>query len=308
MTFRRLLSTVAVVGICLDHAPVQAFSQPSYYARDAALGGGGGRWFTGTAVDGYTCAVCHTGEGSWTLHVEGLPAEGYVPGTRYDVRITWPEFTARADLLRAQMPLTANSGAVGAGPELAGPDMSMLAELTTSQGETAGQLEMDYQDIAAEERRDEWCLHLEGVPASQLFDTGSPAPDQPTLSCAPTAPGQRCVLAVQVCGARMLRFGWVAPEQPVSPVWFNAGMVATEALNADSSHDAVTFVRQPIYPAASAGERYVEQIDHGCTLSGPRRRAPSAQAYLICAAMFCAWLRNRNRSRKSNGGHSYARP
>jgi hypothetical protein len=163
---------------------------------------------------------------------------------------------------------------------------------------------MDYQDIADEARRDEWCLHLDGVPASQLFDTKSATPDQPSIDCTPAMPGQRCVLAVQVCGASTLRFGWVAPDASTGPVWFSAGMVATEALNADSSDDTVTFVRHPIYPAASAGARYVSQIDHGCSVAGVGSTRPFAAHSCGLLGVFLEALRRRARRRSRGRGTS----
>jgi hypothetical protein len=302
MTTRSILQFGITAALSLCCAQVWAFSQPSYYMRAPGMGGGGGRWFTGTPADGYNCAVCHTGEGSWTLHVEGLPETGYVPGTRYDVRITWPEFTARAHAIHAAMPLGASTQAPGMGPELAGPDMSMLAELTNAQGAAAGRVEMDYEDIGNEARRDEWCQHLDGVPASQLFDTSSATPDQPSISCTPTSPKQRCVLAVQVCGASTLRFGWVAPDAATGPVWFNAGMVATEALNADSSNDTVTFVRRPIYPASSADAQYVSQIDHGCSVVRPGSGLASLWGKAALIGLLCGVFTVRSKRRRSRGG------
>jgi hypothetical protein len=179
---------------------------------------------------------------------------------------------------------------------LAGPDMSVIAELTNADGFAAGRLEMDYDGIASETRRDEWCMHLDGVPASQLFDTSAAALDQPNVSCSATLPKQRCVLAVQVCGARTLRFGWVAPQVATGPVWFNAAMVATEALNADPTQDAVTFVRHPIYPLGSAAKDYVSQIDHGCSVALPRRPR-FARGQLSALLGMLAMLRLVRRSR-----------
>lgn len=52
-------------------------------------GGGGGRYFTGSPADGYTCEVCHTGPGAMPVKFNGLP-EAYVPGLVYEVVMQWP--------------------------------------------------------------------------------------------------------------------------------------------------------------------------------------------------------------------------
>jgi hypothetical protein len=52
-------------------------------------GGGGGRFFTGSTSDGYTCAVCHRGGIAPTLQLRGLPEREFMPGTTYDVELVW---------------------------------------------------------------------------------------------------------------------------------------------------------------------------------------------------------------------------
>ncbi|MEE9384391.1 MAG: hypothetical protein V3V08_13385 [Nannocystaceae bacterium] len=52
---------------------LRAFSEPSSYADPTPEGGGGGRWFTGSVADRYTCDVCH---GSAPLD---LAVEAYFP-------------------------------------------------------------------------------------------------------------------------------------------------------------------------------------------------------------------------------------
>lgn len=81
-------------------ASAQAFSGPDMYAVDADTGGGGGRFFTGSALDGYSCKVCHRGGPTPSIHVAGLPLDGYVPGQKYEVKITWanPEISHALNL------------------------------------------------------------------------------------------------------------------------------------------------------------------------------------------------------------------
>lgn len=78
---------------------VHAYSNPEFYGTEVAMGGGGGRWFTGSSADGYGCDVCHAGGTGPDLAIAGLPVEGFTPGGRYQITIRWP--------LEAQLALVA---------------------------------------------------------------------------------------------------------------------------------------------------------------------------------------------------------
>jgi hypothetical protein len=79
------------IGVCLQlPAPARAFSDPQAYADPVDLGGGAGRWFTGSSADGYGCDVCHTGAAGADLTISGLPIAGFVSGRSYEVTVTWP--------------------------------------------------------------------------------------------------------------------------------------------------------------------------------------------------------------------------
>jgi hypothetical protein len=71
-------------------APASAFSDPLKFGLISIAGGGGGRYFTGSPADGYTCKVCHEGGAEPKLTVLGLPLVGYHPGLRYEVTLSWP--------------------------------------------------------------------------------------------------------------------------------------------------------------------------------------------------------------------------
>ncbi len=86
----RIATTVLLIS---GGARAYAYSDPSRYAQQAELGGGGGRHFTGSPQDGFTCAVCHRGGDAPVLEIRGLPAF-FKPGSRYDVEARW---TAEAD-------------------------------------------------------------------------------------------------------------------------------------------------------------------------------------------------------------------
>ncbi|MFI5306233.1 MAG: hypothetical protein ACHQ53_02710 [Polyangiales bacterium] len=83
----------ALLLLGLASGPVRharAFSDAEGFGKPVEAGGGGGRWFTGSATDGFTCGVCHHGGQSPDLSIFGLPLKGYTPGTAYEITIDWP--------------------------------------------------------------------------------------------------------------------------------------------------------------------------------------------------------------------------
>jgi len=80
--------------------PSHAFSDPFRFTDEVLLGGGGGRFFTGSPVDGYSCAVCHEGGVRPQVTVIGLPVGGYDAGVTYPVELRWtnPEVPHAANL------------------------------------------------------------------------------------------------------------------------------------------------------------------------------------------------------------------
>lgn len=80
-----------MIGVCAIEALLwSAFSTPSSFAQPASEGGGGGRYFTGSPLDGFTCEVCHGGAQAPELEVPGLP-ERYEPGATYTLELAWPD-------------------------------------------------------------------------------------------------------------------------------------------------------------------------------------------------------------------------
>jgi len=118
----------------------RAFSDPLTFADDVALGGGGGRYFTGSAADGYGCDVCHHGAPSPTLQIIGLPLAGYRPGGAYEVQVEWPRSIEH---------------------------MALALEITDSAGRGAGSLELP---PLAELPNPERCEPVEdGLAAGELY-------------------------------------------------------------------------------------------------------------------------------------------
>lgn len=137
-----LLSAIAI-GILIP-LRARAFSDPALFADPAMMGGGGGRWFTGSATDRYTCKVCHRGGHDPVLHILGLPVAGYVPGTGYEITIEWPGDRE---------------------------NVALEAEFTDRNGHAAGGIRLPPQD---ELLPDEFCLPAAaGVGAGMLTELGT---------------------------------------------------------------------------------------------------------------------------------------
>jgi hypothetical protein len=69
----------------------RAYSDPASFDLSPLAAGGGGRFFTGSPADGYTCKVCHEGGAEPRVSVLGLPLAGYRPGESYEVTVEWSE-------------------------------------------------------------------------------------------------------------------------------------------------------------------------------------------------------------------------
>jgi hypothetical protein len=125
-TSRHVLALAAAL-MCWIHATnTSAFSDPVAYTDPVDVGGGAGRWFTGSPADGFACNVCHTGQAGVDLVVSGLPTDGYMPGRGYEVSVTWPPFVKDLALIAE----FTNEDRSGAGTlELPRPDALKPAEL-----------------------------------------------------------------------------------------------------------------------------------------------------------------------------------
>ncbi|MFZ6184402.1 DUF4266 domain-containing protein [Nannocystis pusilla] len=78
--------------VALAPAAAAAYSSPALYTADPARhGGAGGRIFSGSPGDGFTCAVCHTGGPIPSPEIRGGPGGPYKPGATYLFEVTWPE-------------------------------------------------------------------------------------------------------------------------------------------------------------------------------------------------------------------------
>lgn len=140
---RRRAWHVLLVCAAIAAAPPRAlaFSDPATFETDVAEGGGGGRFFTGSPADGYTCKVCHGGAPSPDVQISGLPLDGYKPGNAYEITIDWP------DQLE---------------------NVALALELDDASGKAAGRLRLPPQDELFEPER---CVPVgAGIAAGQLID------------------------------------------------------------------------------------------------------------------------------------------
>jgi hypothetical protein len=87
---RALGASLLLVASCVLARPVQAFSDPASFGLGPYAAGGGGRFFTGSPADGFTCKVCHEGGPEPKLSVAGVPLTSYRPGAQYEIVVIWP--------------------------------------------------------------------------------------------------------------------------------------------------------------------------------------------------------------------------
>lgn len=129
---------IACCAVTFVLGRAHAFGDLFRFNEPAAQGGGGGRWFTGSPADGYGCEVCHRGESSREVVVQGLPAV-YQPGASYDVFVRWP---------------------------LTSPRVTALVELTDELGHGAGSVLIPDSKLTPEES----CAPAEdGIPAALVL-------------------------------------------------------------------------------------------------------------------------------------------
>lgn len=216
VAFALVLSAVA--------APAHAFQNPDNFVADALQAGGGGRFFTGSPVDSYTCEVCHTPRQDTagksrkpietaTARVYGLPETGYLPGVTYRVTVDWPD-----DLLR----------------------VALTMELTDREGRALG-------------------VWSEPDPATlTIADRCALMADTPTgVRVIPVA-GERAVVSAIDCGQLQITMNWTAPAfDPLAPVQlpdalFSGALVASNTNGGLAGDATATFARNLAAPGAES--------------------------------------------------------
>jgi hypothetical protein len=90
VTVRTRCALLALALSMLVCAPASGFSDPALFTAAATMGGGDGRFFTGSPADGHSCGVCHSGDVAPGVVFEGLP-DFTEPFARYDVTVRWAQ-------------------------------------------------------------------------------------------------------------------------------------------------------------------------------------------------------------------------
>ena len=85
-----ILWCLGLAGLCSPS--LFAYSVPFLFSEHPILvGGAGGRWFTGSPRDGFTCDVCHLGGETFVLQTNGLPTSGYEADKKYRFEVELPK-------------------------------------------------------------------------------------------------------------------------------------------------------------------------------------------------------------------------
>lgn len=84
------MRTLVVIVLLFCASTAHAFSDPAMFGMSAAEGGGGGRYFTGSRIDPYSCSVCHTGGKEPNVVIDGIP-DTPVAGQRYELVVHWDQ-------------------------------------------------------------------------------------------------------------------------------------------------------------------------------------------------------------------------
>ena len=261
MQLSRHIRAIVVAIAALLPSTALAYSSFGDYVRPIEEGGGGGKLFTGTPADGYTCDVCHSGAPSSSLNITGLPEAGYVPGQIYELTFQWQ----------------------------AALRVALMAELTDPVGAPAGITALaPYASWSETEK----CAQ-DDFPAADICRTGAQpgcCRDIDATRDACSFPGERSVFWMLECGARSARLVWTAPS--AGDVWFSATMLTSNAGN-DALGDGVTLVRRRLHPVNASDAR--TGATGSCQLQ-QGSRSVSALYWLLTAAVVW-WVRRRQRQR-----------
>lgn len=298
-----------------------AFNNTSDYGKSPMggnvdqLGGGAGRYFTGSPADGYSCENCHSAPAvySFPIQLTGLPQDGYVPGQQYKIEISSP-------IANAQLAQALANGKT--------PAASLTAEFVAEDGGPAGTIEfVNESDRMPERFADQYCSTLAMAAADKRADeyglilyqadTGAQAREitlsesinEPekyppcTVEHGMSAEGveynRRCVVTMKNCGTKTVKFLWTAPEKWSSPIWFSMGYVATYNLSGEpNDEDYVTTMTIPLNPSYK-GPTFETDLSSGCSVvNGPQRGAGGRGSLMLLGLSLGGMVIARSRKRR----------
>lgn len=266
-------SPLAVLGVsvvALSGAPgrASAWSTASRFEEPVLDAGGGGRFFTGTPGDPYTCADCHSGGGG--VPVELAFPQSYRPGATYAVTVRWPTVDAH--------------------------QVAALLEVVDREGRQAGTWTIPEDQLPL----DALCAE-DGFPAVQLYPTfeevADPAEEAAAVDGVAVAGAAqpRQLVGADACGAHALFAHWTAPATDVGPVRFVGGVVAGNSTGVefeviDAKGDAVTLFSRQV--AISEAQVTAPEVEFGCSVArGMTERDRGFRGFLLGLPLLGLWLR-----------------
>jgi hypothetical protein len=187
------------LGAALPQA-AHAYSDFKQFAYPSNGGGGGGRFYTGSPADGYTCRICHEGGPAPEVRVHGLPLDGYKPGVEYEITVDWWD----------------------------GDALSTAIELTDSEGRPAGSVRLPPESSVETPER---CKQAKAEVIAGTLVSVPPPKHRSELKyfdmCTQRDRPEDCrqVISVPACGSGRVRFAWKAPGFDLGPIWFSGAVV-----------------------------------------------------------------------------------
>jgi hypothetical protein len=134
------------IAIALTPVTAHAYSDPAMFGDPVEEGGGGGRYFTGSRAEKYSCSVCHQGGEAPRFVIDPLPAV-LEEGTRYSLVIHWSDPESPQGL---QLELAT---ATGADPAVTIPAPAALPATSRCEGSATGLPAIYSVDIGIGSRR-----------------------------------------------------------------------------------------------------------------------------------------------------------
>ncbi len=300
------------LALCLLHGALpssaaQAYRLADRFGADIDIGGGGGRYFTGSPQDGYTCGVCHVGAPAPDFELLGLPNPlEYQPGTQVLLELTigyTPE--AINGIAEREIQEEIDEAILARQIELQNdPDNLSLTpeafdELVNPSPEARAQRVADRANEVATRVRDASGITLEFT--GDLGEAvGQAALDQqdPASRCANGDPAAKRVevngrifFAMDVCGATKLRVAYTFPEDPTTVVRIYAAGVTGNNNAAPDRDGAASLTRVMTAPGQQRAFRaQASGGGFGCQTSASH---PAELAWLLGLSL--AVLRRRQR-------------
>lgn len=331
---RRRAFLTGIAALCIAAAAllgvssrVMAFSSPQDFGRYATpdvytLGLGGGRYYTGSPADAYSCDNCHSHPSgySFPLVQKGLPLDGYSLDTVYKIELSSPAAT------------TAWTQSASMGND---PVTTLTAEFVAENGESAGTIYFaNGSETSLMAFPNQWCTAAKTAKADRVpfeygmfiyeQDAGS-LPIEITMAngthggTCTTGRGRdedgaeyerRCIMTLRPCGAQSIKFMWRSPRKYAGPIWFSAGFVTTyDRSTQPNDNDFVTLMSVPLNPDYE-GATHETVVDSGCSVAanqiGSRSGSSRGFGLVLAGLLSFIFARSRRRQMRSQVGSRFA--